>query len=858
MEKSDGNDITRSHVQLAHGSIIGHYRIVEKIGAGGMGEVYLAEDIELNRKVALKFLPPHLCQDADCRARFKREAQAAAKLSHPNIITIHEVSEYNGRPYFVMEYIEGESLADFIKKRDNSLDKIIDLSIQICEGLNKAHQAGIIHRDIKPSNILIDPDGRAKILDFGLAALKGDKKLTKTGSTLGTINYMSPEQTRGENLDHRSDIFSLGVILYEMIAGQPPFKGEHEPGIMYSIQYEEPEPLARYKTGVSDDIQRIVDKTLSKERSLRYQHADELSADLKRLISAVSTASSVPIRRHRFLVPSLIVFGVLVAVLVFRPWRIIIKSSEEAKTTTKRVVVVPFKNQTGDPSLDPLGKMVADWTTQGLLQTGLAEVVLPEMLSDLDASKGVRSVVDATGATLLVTGSYYKVGDSIQFQAQVMKADGSLLQAIEPIYASTGSVMVGVEAVRQQTLGALALELDYKMQELGSLGPHIPKYEAYQEYIRGADLFLLKGDYSACLEPFSRAYNLDTSFMPALFFKCCAYFNLSQYDQADSLVRFLSQRRASLGRLQLLSLDELNGLLSGNLAQALSAMRQAGKLAPQSIWVVEWGIIALANNRPRECIEALKELGARNPWDFAWTFIAEAYHLLGEHEKELESAREGRRRFPSSSSPYYSELYALAAMGRMDELRELIGEQTTLMEISTPAYVRRIAAEELRAHGHEDQAMTLLDEAIRWYESQPLEKLDSLRGSYAGTLNQARRWDKAKIVYEEAVKKFPKDSAAGWGYESVLGIIAARQGDRSRAMEVSEWLKNLKLPYLFGVNTYQRACIAAILGDKEQAVALLKESFLQGSELDIGVHKDFDLESLWDYPPFIEFLKPKG
>jgi hypothetical protein len=502
--------------------------------------------------------------------------------------------------------------------------------------------------------------------------------------------------------------------------------------------------------------------------------------------------------------------------------------------------------------------MIADWTTQGLLQTGLAEVVLPEMLSDLDASKGVRSVVDATGASLLVTGSYYKVGDSIQFQAQVMKADGSLLQAVEPIYASTESVMDGVEAVRQQTLGALALELDYRMQELGSLGPHIPKYEAYQEYIRGVDLFLVKWDMGACLEPFSRAYNLDTSFMPALFFKCCAYFNLSQYDQADSLLRFLSQRRASLGRLQLLSLDELNGLLSGNQAQALSAMRQAGKLAPRSIWVVEWGGVALGNNRPRECIEALKGLGARSPWVFPWTFLAAAYHLLGEHEQELESAREGRRRFPTSSSPYYSELYALAAMGRIDELRELIGEQTNFKNFGTPAYVRRIASEELRAHGHEDQAMALLDEAIRWYESQSPEKLDSLRGSYASTLSHARRWEEAKTIYEELAKKLPKDSAAGWGYESVLGIIAARQGDRTRAKEVSERLKNLKLPYLFGANTYQRACIAAILGDKEQAVALLKESFLQGSEFGIGVHKDFDLESLWDYPPFIEFLKPKG
>jgi tetratricopeptide (TPR) repeat protein/TolB-like protein len=556
--------------------------------------------------------------------------------------------------------------------------------------------------------------------------------------------------------------------------------------------------------------------------------------------------------------PSLVILGVLVAIVVFKPWRIVMKPADETKAATKRVVVVPFRNQTGDPSLDPLGRMIADWTTQSLLQTGLAEVVPPEALGGLDASRGIRSVVDATGASLLVTGSYYKVGDSIQFQTQVLNDDGRLLYAIEPIYTPTGSVMDGVEAVRQQTLGALATELDYRVQELGALGSRIPKYEAYQEYIRGSDLFRSRHDWGASLEPFSRAYNLDTSFMLPLIYNSWTYSMTSQYNQLDSLVRFLNQRRASLGRLEIFVLDEMNGRLSGNLAQGLSVMRQAGKLAPRSIYAFNWGYYALSNNRPRECLEAYKGLDARNQWDIYWVNLAESYHLLGEHEKELETVREGRRRFPTSSFLYYYELYALAAMERMDELRELIEEQTTLMEIITPAGVRRIAAEELRAHGHEDQAMTLLDEAIRWYESQSPEKLDSLRGGYALTLYNARRWDKAKEVYEELAKKSPKDSAAGRGYETSLGLIAAHQGDRTRAMEVSEWLRNLKVPYLLGSNTYGRACIAAILGDKEQAVALLKESFLQGSEFGIWVHNDFDFESLWDYPPFIEFLRPKG
>jgi serine/threonine protein kinase len=662
------DDKTRTHVTLTSGAMVSHYRIIEKIGAGGMGEVYLAEDAELNRKVALKFLPPHLCPDADCRARFKREAQAAAKLNHPNIVTIHEVGEFNGRPFFAMENVEGQTLRDFGKDKELPLSRIIELAIQVCEGLAKAHSAGVVHRDIKPSNILIDQDGRAKIVDFGLASVHGSEHLTKTGSTLGTVGYMSPEQARGEEVDARSDLFSFGVVLYEVIAGRSPFKAESDIATIKNVLEAVPEPLARYKNGVPDDLQRILIKALTKDRNVRYQHADELSADLKRLISTVSSAPSPIRRKRRIVMPSLVILGVFVAIAVFKPWRMVLGPADESKAAAKRVVVVPFQNQTGDPSLDPLGRMIADWTTQGLLQTGLAEVIPPERFSQLEENQNAHSITKSTGASLLVTGSYYKVGDSIQFQTQVLNDDGKLLYAIEPIYTPIGSVMDGVEGVRQQTLGALASELDYKMQEMWSLGSRIPKYEAYQEYIRGADLFLLKGDMGACLEPFSRAYNLDTSFMLPLIFECYAYLNLSQYNQLDSLVRFLSQRRASLGRIELLVLDELNGWLSGNLAQALSAMRQGGKLAPQSTYAYEWGYLALANNRPRECLEAFKGLDARNQWDVYWVILAEAYHLLGEHEKELETAREGRRRFPTSSSPYHRELYALAAMGRMDEL----------------------------------------------------------------------------------------------------------------------------------------------------------------------------------------------
>ena len=277
------DDKTQAVTVLSKGTVIGHYRIVEKIGAGGMGEVYLAEDTELNRKVALKFLSPHLCQDADCRARFKREAQAAAKLNHPNIVTIHEVSEFNGRPFFAMEHVEGQPLSELIKQGDCPLDKVIDLSLQICEGLQEAHKAGITHRDIKPANILVSHSGRAKLVDFGLASVAGADKLTKEGSTLGTIGYMSPEQVQGKPTDHRSDLFSFGVVLYELISCKSPFKAETPAATMNAIAQQTPEPLARYKAGVPDELQRIVSKLLQKDPALRYQTAADVISDLTAL-----------------------------------------------------------------------------------------------------------------------------------------------------------------------------------------------------------------------------------------------------------------------------------------------------------------------------------------------------------------------------------------------------------------------------------------------------------------------------------------------------------------------------------------------------------------------------------------------
>ncbi|OVE79256.1 hypothetical protein BVY01_02995, partial [bacterium I07] len=255
---------------------ISHYNILSKLGEGGMGEVYLAEDTKLKRKVALKFLPPHLTKDKEATERFKREAQAAAALNHPNIVTIHEIGEYEGQIYIAMEHVDGHSLREEIEKGPVEVEKVVNITKQICEGLDKAHKADIVHRDIKPENILIDNDGRVRILDFGLARMKGVSKLTKESSTLGTVNYMSPEQVRGKEVDQRTDIWSLGVVLFEMLTGEVPFKGEYEQAVVYGILNEK----ILLQSNISNDLGTIIGKILNKNQDERYMNVQEIEKDL--------------------------------------------------------------------------------------------------------------------------------------------------------------------------------------------------------------------------------------------------------------------------------------------------------------------------------------------------------------------------------------------------------------------------------------------------------------------------------------------------------------------------------------------------------------------------------------------------
>ncbi len=335
----------------------GKYQIIGEIGAGGMGIVYKAEDTKLRRNVALKFLPPELSRQPEAKERFLREAHAAAVLDHPHIGTIYEVGEHEGKAFIAMAFIEGQSLREKIAGRPLGVDEALDIAIQVAEGLEEAHGKGIIHRDIKSANVMVTEKGQAKIMDFGLAKVAGESPLTKEAKTMGTVAYMSPEQTRGEEVDGRTDIWSLGVVIYEMLSGRLPFPGERETAILYAIVHEEPKPLKAVKPDVPIELERIIHRALAKKPESRYASAGEMLADLRKFreLRRASEAGALDfkalwcrVRRPAVAVPLLIMVLVLasLAVLFFRRQTKIRSAREQLLPQVEQLVEAGRENYT--------------------------------------------------------------------------------------------------------------------------------------------------------------------------------------------------------------------------------------------------------------------------------------------------------------------------------------------------------------------------------------------------------------------------------------------------------------------------------------------------------------------------------